>query len=103
MSKIPFNGHFNEKIGLTNEQELAAKCPDKYWKKDNKWYNAATAYMEGRGPATGLKYRADTQKEGFRQMDMITAVISSNELSPVKKHAVVAWMLKEALKEPPNV
>ncbi len=87
--------------GLSNEEELVRKCPEKFW-QDNPWSRYALWVFARGANIKNWEYRAEEEKVRKRQLGCFKGVLGTFNLSQEAKLAVAGWMLSEMLEEVPE-
>ena len=96
-----FTGQPQPLGGLSNEDELAKACPDKF-KSGNSWSDYAMQLFFKGGNISNWKWKSDDKAERNRQMGCFRGVLGTFSLRHEDKEAVAGWMLSEMLTEVPE-
>jgi hypothetical protein len=87
--------------GLTNEKELAKKCP-KEFQQDNPWSNYAMKLFYNGGNIKNWKWKSDDDGIKEKQFACFYGLLGTFGLRHEDKKAIAGWMLSEMLQEVPE-
>lgn len=88
--------------GLSNEKELALKCPEEY-KMENLWSKYAMEYFfKGGYIFSNWEWQSENGKERERQIICFLGLMGTFKLKHEDKEAVSGWMLSKMLKKVPE-
>ena len=99
--KILFTGKPERLGGLTNEKELAKRCP-KDFQQNNPWSDYAMKLFFDSGNINNWKWKTDDKQEKSRQLICFYGLLGTFGLPRKDKKAVAGWMLSEMLQEVPK-
>lgn len=95
-----FTGSPGDLGGLSNEKELAQKCPEEY-KTENLWSEYAMKYFFNGAHTSNWEWQSENGKERERQIKCFLGLMGS-KLKHEDKEAVSGWMLSKMLKKVPD-
>lgn len=87
--------------GLSNEIELAQKCPEEY-KIDNPWSQYAMMLFFRGGNISNWEWQSEDSVERKQQKACFSALLGTFELKHEDKEAISGWMLSKMLKKVPD-
>ncbi len=87
--------------GLTNEDELAKKCPE-YFQQYNPWSEYAMKLFYNGGNIKNWKWKSDDDKVKGRQFACFSGLLGTFGIRHEDKEAIAGWMLSEMLQEVPE-
>lgn len=96
-----FTGESSYFGGLSNEIELAEKCPEEY-KTDNLWSQYAMMLFFRGGNISNWEWQSEDIEECKKQRACFHALMGSFGLPHEDKEAVAGWMLSKMLKKVPE-
>ena len=96
-----FTGSPGALEGLSNEKELAQKCPEEY-KIENLWSEYAKKYFFNGADTSNWEWQSEIGKERERQIKCFLGLMGTRRLKPEDKEAVSGWMLSKMLKKVPE-
>ena len=95
-----FTGSPDALGGLSNQEELAKKCPEEY-KIENSWSEYANKYFFNGADTSNWEWQSENGKERERQIKCFLGLMGS-KLKPKDIKAVSGWMLFKMLKTVPE-
>lgn len=100
MNQILFIGKPELLGGLSNEQELAQACPEKF-KDNNPWSTYAMKLFYMGGNIENWKWKSNDLAERSTQRNCFEGLLGSWDVRHEDKESIAGWMLSEMLTEVP--
>lgn len=98
---ILFTGELSYFGGLSNEIELAKKCPEEF-KQDNPWSDYALKLFYSGGKISNWEWKSEDIQEQKTQITYFKCLLETFYLSHEDKTAVSGWMLSNMLNKVPE-
>jgi hypothetical protein len=96
-----FAGHRLIFGGLSNEEELAKKCPSEF-KNGNAWSGLAMAIFYNGCDRSNWKWKSPDSAVCEHQFACFYGLLTSFDIGHRDKESVAGWMLSEMLAEVPD-
>jgi len=100
--QLPFNGSLTGMNGVSNEKELAEKCPGEFSMVQNEWVKYAQQLMFGLSAPLYKKWKSSDMSIQHRQYELFHGIFNSHSLDTNEKARILAWMTSEMYSEVPT-